>query len=177
MFDDTPARQYRAVSIHTLEGTFEGRLPTSPHVRTLDELNLVSSRFLTLHSPRNRTSSWECGGRMLSVNKSSIIFVRELPPPPAEPVASMDKVARVQVRVRVGSYEIEGFVDVRSGDEVMKRLGRGDQRFVALTSALISGPDEEIMTPFVAVNRDYMTLAEPVVTDDEKAMATATIEA
>ena len=176
MFDETPARQQRAVSIHTLEGAFEGRIPTSPQVRTLDELNLVSTRFLTLNYPKNLTSSWDCGGGELSVNKSSIIFVRELPPPQPEPASSLDRVARVQVRVRVRDYEIEGLVDVRSGDEVMKRLGRGDQRFVALTSALISGPDEEIMTPFVAINRDYMTLAEQVVTDDKKAMAADTVE-
>ena len=79
--DDGARREERPVRIDTIDGAVEGCLRVSPSLRTLDDLNRVSKRFITIHSPKSLTEGWRLSSGPLAVNKSSILFVRELSPP------------------------------------------------------------------------------------------------
>ena len=58
----------------------------------------------------------------------------------------------------------------------MKRLDQDTHAFISLTTVLVTGPDTEVMTPFLAVNRDFVTAAQ-VVDPDENVAAVASVDA
>ncbi len=57
---------------------------------------------------------------------------------------------------------MHGFVHVPPGGNPMTRLNQGEHAFVALTSASVIGPGEELATPFLAVNRGHILAARPI---------------
>ena len=155
--------------IETIEGALEGCLHIGPQMRTLDELNMGSKRFVTIHYPKSVTGDWNLGFGPLAVEKESILFVRELCAPPPGPASSAFNFTRAAVRLRVNRYEIEGFLHVPPGGKVMKRLEQDNHRFLSMTSVLLTGPHDPATMSFLAVNRSFITaaqMAEPNATAD-----------
>jgi hypothetical protein len=169
MSDEELAQQNRLIRIYTIHGSVEGYLHIGPQLRTLDTLNFTSKCFVRIHSAKSLTSAWTSGGGTLSVNKSSILFVRELSSPPVQLSGQPGGFTPGAVRMRVKDYELEGFVHVPPGGEAMMHLDRDDHPFVSLTTVLLSGPDEEVTTPFLAINREHIALAEETDTDHRSA--------
>jgi len=161
----------RPVRIHTAEGVIDGCLHITPRLRTLDDLNLVARRFITLHTPKSLTSGWEVGAGALGVNKNSTLFVYELSPPPLISGQHFGKFTRASVRLRVARFEVEGFVHVPPGGSAMKRLDHGEHPFVSLTSVFLTGPDTQSTHPFLAVNRQFITTAQAVEAHEMPAAA------
>ena len=162
IFDENQGREERAVRIDTVDGAIEGQLHVSPKLRTLDDLNMVSKRFLTLHSPESSTIQWKLGEGALAVSKSSVLFVRELAPPPVRTNKRFSNFDRSPIRVRVQGHEIEGFLHVPPGGAPMKRLEHGDHPFISLTTVLVTSPDGQSTAPFLAVNRAHISAVQEV---------------
>lgn len=166
----------RGVRIHTTAGRVEGNLRIAATLRTLDDLNLVAKRLVSLRSAHPEDPSWTFDPGALSINKASILFLMELGTPAVQPGTSFGRFTRSPVRLRVGSYDIEGFVHVPPGGVAMKRLDQDNHPFVSLTSVLVSGPDGEFTAPFLAVNRSHIIAAQEVehpVKEETKAEETA----
>jgi len=158
----------RPVRVQTSVGGVEGKLKIAPRLRTLDDLNMVAKHLVTLQSAKPTNGDWPFAEGTLSVNKSSIMFVIELDQPQAQSGAGFGRFMRSSVSLRVGQYDIQGFVHVPPGGVVMKRLDQSNHAFVSLTSALVSGPDGEFTTPFIAVNRNHIIAAqERIQVEDE----------
>jgi hypothetical protein len=160
MIDQTTAREDRSVHIETVDGAVQGCLRISPGLRTLDDLNLVSKRFITVHTPQSLASDWEPGSGPLAVNKGSILFVRELSAPPPKGGGRFGNFTRAALRLRIKEFEVEGFVHVPPGGSPMKRLDQDSHPFVSLTTVLVTGPDGHATAPFLAVNRNHITAAQ-----------------
>jgi hypothetical protein len=173
MNDEGPLRERRSVCVDTVDGAVQGDLHISPRLRTLDDLNLVSKRFVTLHTPESQAEGWQPSAGPLAVNKASILFVRELSAPPPKSGGNFGTFTRAAIRLRVKGFEIEGFVHVPPGGSPMKRLDHDNHPFVSLTTALITSPDAEVMTPFLAVNRNQITSAQVVDPHEQPAAAIA----
>lgn len=168
MSDGTTGMTDRAVRIDTIEGPLEGYMRSGAMLRTLDDLNMVSKRFVTLHAPKSLTGAWQPGPAPLAINKDAILFVRELSAPPPIPGSQFGRFTRAPVRLRVRNFEIEGFVHVPPGGAAMKRLDQDNHPFISLTTVLVTGPDEPSTTPFLAVNRAHITTAQVIDPDEER---------
>ena len=162
MFDENQGREKRAVRIDTIDGPIEGCLHVSPQLRTLDDLNVVARRFVTVHSHSSPTIQWNFGTGALAINKSSVLFVRELVPPPLQANSRFCNFTRSPIRVQVKDYEIEGFCHVPPGGAPMKRLEHGEHPFISLTTVLLTGPDGQSTAPFLAVNRAHISAVQQV---------------
>ena len=165
--DHTPGREERGVRITTTEGVVEGKLLMSARLRTLDDLNMVSKRFLMLQSPTSCAPSWEVGRGQLAINKNSILFVEELSTPPPEGGGRFGTFTRAAMRLKLKQYEVEGFVHMPPGGQPMKRLDQDNHAFVSLTTVLITGPEDHATTPFLAVNRNFITAAQVAESEAE----------
>jgi hypothetical protein len=154
--------QHRGVRIHTTEGRVEGNLRLAPTLRTLDDLNMMSKHVITLLDacPENREWGFEKGA--LSISKASILFLQELGSPSVQSGASFGRFTRSALRLRVGPYDIQGFVHVPPGGMAIKRLEQGTHLFLSMTSVLVSGPDGEFTAAFLAVNRNHVIAAQEV---------------
>lgn len=163
-------RQQRAVRIHTADGAIDGHLQVSPRSRTLDDLNVVSKQFVSLHAPGDLGSRWRSGCGPLAVSKSSILFLRELGTPPVQR-GEFGRFTRAPLLLRVGPYDVHGLVHVPWGGAPLKRLDQDGHCFIALTSVLVAQDEAEFTAPFLAVNRSHIRAArqvgEPVGVDDE----------
>jgi len=155
-------RHERGVRIQSTAGKIEGNLRIAASLRTLDDLNLVAKRLVTMHSAYAEDSDWNFDPGSLSINKASILFLQELGTPAVQAGSSFGRFTRSPVRLRVGSYDIQGFVHVPPGGVAMKRLDQDNHPFVSLTSVLVSGPDGEFTAPFLAVNRSHIIAAQEV---------------
>lgn len=173
LLEDANHRIERAIRVTTAEGSVEGNLRISPKLRTLDDLNLVARRFVNLHDATSVTTNWKLGRGMLAVNKASILFVREVAPPPPRPSGQFGSYSRASVKLCLKGYEIEGFVHVPAGGVVMKRLDQGNHPFISLTDVLIVGEDEQRTAPFVAVNRNFITAAQEIEPEETTAVASS----
>ena len=71
----------RGVRIHTTTSAIEGNLRIAARLRTLDDLNLVSKRLVTMHSVHAEEPNWPFDAGKLAINKASILFVQELGTP------------------------------------------------------------------------------------------------
>ena len=169
MFEESQEREERAIRIDTVDGPIEGCLHVSPKLRTLDDLNLVATRFVTVYSHSSPSNEWNFGSGPLAINRSSVLFVRELAPPPPRPNNRFCNFTRSPVRIRVKSYEIEGFCHVPPGGAPMKRLEHGEHPFISLTTVLVTGPDGQSTAPFVAVNREHISAVQEVDLDEGEA--------
>jgi hypothetical protein len=169
MNDENAAREDRAIRVDTVDGAIEGWLRTGAKLRTLDDLNVVAKRFVTIYAPKSLTGSLQVGSGPLSINKDAILFVRELSPPPPRSGSRLGDFTRVPVQLRVKHFEIQGLVDVPPGGSPMKRLDQDTHPFVSLTSVLVAGPDGRATTPFLAVNRSHVTTAQVIEPEEEPA--------
>lgn len=156
--------QERPLRLVTRFGIVEGVLRTSPMLRVLDDINVMSRNFITLHSPVTYTEDWPDDGGPLAVNRSSVLFVVELEPPPPRPggpmAGELTRFTRAPLRLRVGEFTIEGFVHVPPGGNAMSRLYQDSRPFLAVTSARIQGPSVEDEIGFVAVHRSHVLAAQ-----------------
>ena len=177
MNDEYSAREDRAVRIDTVDGAIEGWLRVGARLRTLDDLNMVARRFVTVYSPKSLSSAWQPDGTPLAINKDSILFVRELSPPPPRSGSRLGDFTRAPVHLRVKHFEIEGLVDVPPGGAAIKRLDQDSHPFVSLTSVLVSGPDERVTTPFLAVNRNHITSAQVIGPEEESVAVEMSVSA
>lgn len=152
----------RGVRIQTTVGRIEGNLRIAARLRTLDDLNLVSKRLVNMHAAHPEDTSWTFDAGKLAINKASILFVQELGTPAVQTGVSFGRFTRSPVRLRVGAFDIQGFVHVPPGGVAMKRLDQDNHPFVSLTSVLVAGPDGEFTVPFLAVNRSHIIAAQEV---------------
>ena len=67
----------RGTLLETTYGSVEGSLMVSAMLRTLDEINVVSRNFVTVHAPEVSNSDW-FRKTTLAVRRSSILFLHEL---------------------------------------------------------------------------------------------------
>ena len=177
IFEGTQEREERAIRIDTVEGPIEGLLYISPQLRTLDDLNL-SKRFVTVYSPQTTTIRWDFSDRALSIAKTSVLFVRELAAPSVRPNKRFSNFSRSRIRIRVRDHEVEGFCHVPPGGAPMKRLENGEHPFISLTTVLVTGPDEEVTVPFLAVNRAHITaVLELGLAEEDDDAATVSVTA
>ena len=150
----------RAVEIHTTHGVIEGQLHVAPCLRTLDDLNLVAKNFVTVHAPKTRSGSILNNDGPLAINKHGILFVRELKQMAPRAGGSFGRFTKAALLLQVGGFDIHGFVHVPPGGQPLKRFDHDGHPFVSLTSVLVSGPDGELTTEFLAVNRAHVLTAQ-----------------
>jgi hypothetical protein len=174
------SRQERALRVYTTRGCLEGRIQTSPMVRTLDDLNVVARHLVTLHGARALSGDWSLESGAVALAKSAILYVFELdqPAPQSSVVKSTARFFRSPVRLWLSEYSIRGFVHVPAGGSAMARFNQQTHAFIAVTSASVVGPGTEMAVPFLAVNREHIVAAEEIrdeepVEEEESAAAIA----
>ncbi|MCP3978310.1 MAG: hypothetical protein GY716_03120 [bacterium] len=157
----------RPVRIFGCNRTTDGLLSASIRLRTIDDLNSVSKNFVRVHGPKAASGDSAVLDGPMAINKRSILFVQELNPPTSKPKANFGNFDISPVQFQVGDYTVQGFVHVPPGGSPMKRLDQ-DHTFLAVTTALVSGPDGEFTAPFLALNKRHIataqvaTVAQPV---------------
>ena len=158
-------QQYiRSVSVQSTLGSIEGTLASSGMLRLLDDLNVVSRVFLTIHEPLLSFGPWTSSDEPLSINKSSVLFVKELagcPPPPGNRRVS-NHFSRASIELLMQDHAVRGFVHVPQGGDPITRMNQGNHSFVALTSVSVVGPGCQFATPFLAINRAHILAARPI---------------
>lgn len=159
----------RRIRIETDDNTIEGVLRLTSALRTLDDLNIQGKDFVTLYAPVISGSGWNFGSDVLAVNRRSILFVQELSNPPQRIPNLASANSRASIRVRVGPYEIEGFLHVPPGGECVKWLNHYSRPFLSLTSVSVVGPTAQFATNFLAVNRRHILAAQEIYAEDEAA--------
>jgi len=163
-------RQARPLLVRTTGGAIEGQLLTSPVVRTLDDLNVVSRHFVTLHRPRAVDSGWELDDGPLAIAKSSILFVNERGEQPRRGESrrvETSRFFRAPIRLWVAELAVHGFLHVSAGGDVMARINQASHPFLALTSVSVFGNDAELAAPFLAVNRSFIRAAQALAVDED----------
>ena len=168
-------RQERRLRVHTIRGCLEGRIRTSPVVRTLDDLNLVARRCVTLYGARALSGDWSLESGSVALAKPAILHVFELdePAPQSKAVKEGARFFRSPIRLWLAEFSVRGFVHVPAGGSAMARFNQQSHPFIALTSASVVGPETELAVPFLAVNREHIIAAEEfreeAPLDDEEA--------
>jgi len=162
----------RTVRIETLQGSIGGHLLISQLRRTLDELNMVARAFLTVHSSVLDGTGWSFPDGELSVNKNNILFLAELSESAGGQKEKFVDFTPAQVRLRVGTFDIEGFVHVPPHADPLQRLNQDAHLFIAVTSGSAVGPDTQFETPFLAVRRSHILAVQP---KDREAPELATV--
>jgi hypothetical protein len=160
----------RAVRVQTVHGSLRGSLRLAAQLRTLDDLNVVAKSFVTLHDVE-ATEVFSFSEGSISVNKSLILFVGEIATRQTQAGGQFGRFSRASIQLKVGPFDVQGFVHVPAGGVVMKRLDQSSHPFIALTSALVVGPDVEFTAPFLAVNRNQVVAAQEL----QPAAATAAV--
>jgi hypothetical protein len=172
MAEIEPAASERPLRVDLPEGAIRGVVRVSPLMRTLDDLNIASKRFLTLHAPHGLTGEWRLGVGEIAINKSTIVMVRELTEAEARSGARFGTFWRAPVLLHLPGFEIRGFIHVPPGGDPIRRVEQDKHTFVPLTSTLVSGADGEATAAFVAVNRTLIRMAQVL----EKAEAEPAVE-
>lgn len=169
MVDGTQDKELRPVTVRTSHGTIEGDLPISPRLRTLDELNLAAHKFLTIRASEVNLPGDSFEGGLVGINKDSILFVTEIAAcgPRTDHRVERSHYRRSAVRLRVGEFDIQGFLHVRGLRDPLVWLSQNRQPFVALTSASVIGPSAEFATSFIAVNPRHVLAAQDVTPGEE----------
>jgi len=158
-------RVVRPVRIFADRLTFDGLLNISLGGRTLDELNLEARSFLTLATPRLVGGAWEMAEGPIAVNKASILFVVEIPElgmtlRRTDEDPELRRFGRAAIRLRVAEFSVEGYVHTGSGGSSLLRLNQTAHRFIALQSAVVTGPGHEFSSSFLAINRAHVLSAQ-----------------
>ncbi len=152
----------RTVRIETLQGSIEGLLLISELQRTLDDLNMVAKAFLIVHSSVLDGTGWSFPAGELSVNKSNILFQAELSAPAGGQSGKFVDFTRAPVRLRVGPFDVEGFVHVPPHGDPLLRFNQDTHPFIALTEGSVVGPDTQFEAPFLAVKRSHVLAVQPM---------------
>ncbi len=166
-------RSVRPVRVFTEKAVFDGLLTLALGARTLDELNQSARSLLRLNSPSVISGDWRLAAGTLAISKSSILFAMEIPDLGAplgkntdEP--EMHHFARSVLRLRVTSFELQGFVyTIRVADPLMRLSYTTPYSFLALSAASLLGHDIDCAVPFVAVNRPHIQVAQEVLSIEE----------
>lgn len=147
----------RPVRVHTIDAIIDGYLRTSDTLRTLDDLNLGAPSFVIVHRPQFLAGNWSLMEGPVAISKASIQFVLELGDPPR---MAMRQGTRF-IRLGGEDFNIQGFVHVPPGGTCMARINQRDGRpFLAITSALVTGPNAQFAASFLAVNRRHIRFAQ-----------------
>jgi hypothetical protein len=167
MGGDPSARKPRPVLIHTLRGSVEGCLDVNPEVRTLDFIN-VPSRFVTVDATDIAVADWSFEPGRLAINKDLIVFVTELTgeAPATDRRAEAAHFTREGISLRVADCDVKGYMHVRGVQDPLMWLSRSRQTFLALTSVSVVGPDFELATGFLAVNRAHILAVQTMALDE-----------
>ncbi|MGH9749422.1 MAG: DUF6812 domain-containing protein [Candidatus Polarisedimenticolia bacterium] len=165
MADVYENRTIRPVRLVGESLTLDGLLNVNLGGRTLDELNLGSRNFLTLSSPVLVSGAMEVGPGAILVSKAAVLLVLEVPEPGATLGAErqepeMRRYGRASIRLRVGSFSVDGYVHVGPGGDALLRLNQATHPFLAVQSASVSGQGTVFSTPFLAVNRHHILSAQ-----------------
>ena len=161
----------RTVRIETLHGSIEGHVLISQLMRTLDELNMVSKAFLIVHSSVLDGTGWSFPDGELSVNKSNILFLAELSSPAGGQSEKFVDFTRAPVRIRVGPFDVEGFVHVPPRGDPLLRFNQDTHPFIAVTSASVVGPNRQFEAPFLAIKRSHILAVQPMDHDEAPELA------
>jgi hypothetical protein len=131
-------------------------------VRTLDDLNMASGRFVTLVDASGDGAGFPLGEGPVAVHKSRILFLVETGEPPARlgRSAIAQRMHRARIRLRVADFLIEGSVHVPHGGRPLLRLKQEGHPFLALTDARVVGPYATQEARFLAVHRDHVVAAQ-----------------
>jgi hypothetical protein len=164
----------RPVRVQTTHGAVEGMLRVPRKVRTLDELNLPAQRFLRVRIADSTLASscFEAGS--LDIHKESILFLTDSAGPQVAGDRRVERLhfLRTAVRLKVGDFEIQGFLHVRGVRDPITWLAHARQPFLALTAASVVGPGTELALPFLAVSPRHVVVAQGVeVAEDGQAPA------
>jgi hypothetical protein len=158
-------RVVRPVRIFTEQLTFDGLLNISLGARTLDELNLEARSFLTLATPRIMQGAWDMAEGPIAVNKASVLFVLEIPDlgvglGRTDEDPELRRFGRAAIHLKIREYAVEGYVHTGPGGSSLLRLNQIAHRFIALQSAVVTGPGIDFSTSFLAVNRAHILSAQ-----------------
>ena len=140
-------------------------------LRTLDDLNLAAKAFLTVHSPVLEGTGWSFPGGPLSVNKGNILFLAELSEREGGQSEQFVDFTRAAVRLRVGAFDIEGFVHVPPRGDPMMRFNQDTHPFIAVTSGSVVGPDKQFEASFLAIKRSHIMAVQPIDHDEAPELA------
>jgi hypothetical protein len=168
MENEIEGREKRQVLIQTIHGAIEGCVTTGKQIRTLDDLNMFSRKFLRVEDTTTASASWSFSPGTVGINTSSILFVIERSQFKRKSGKRVEaaRFNRAAVMLRVGEFDIQGFVHVPGRGDILTRLNRDKYPFIALTSASVLGPDSEFAAPFLAVNRSHIMAAQEIGQDE-----------
>lgn len=161
-------RERRQVFVQTIHGAIEGYVETGERIRTLDDLNMFSRKFLRIEDAVVSSPVWSFDRGTVGINTSSILFVIERTSfkRKGDERVEASRYNRAAVHLCVGEYEIQGFIHVPGRGDVLTRLNRDKYPFIALTSASVVGPDSELAAPFLAVNRTHIMAAQELLDEE-----------
>ena len=161
---DSGAPDGRPVMVQTTRGTVEGRAVVHPGIRTLDWLN-HSQRFLEIEITSSSVTDWSFDQGLVGINRDMVLFVAELTDklPTTDARVEAAHYSREAVALRVGEFDVKGYLHVRGILDPLIRLSRRDGEFTALTSASVLGPEVELASSFLAVNPDHVLGAQPIL--------------
>ena len=159
----------RAVLVQTVHGAVEGFLNVDSRLRTLDHLNVACPKFLTIQTNGAGFSGWSFGRGLLALNVESVLFVMELEDtvPTSDYRVEATRFTRTAIRLRVGHYDVQGFIHVTGLTGPLNRLNQNKQGFVALTAVSVIGRDSEFSTSFLAVNPRHIHAAQEIPIEQE----------
>jgi hypothetical protein len=173
MENEQEGRERRRVHVQTIHGSIEGYVETGARIRTLDDLNMFSRKFLRVEDATVSSAVWSFEPGTIGVNTASIMFVVERTTfkRKSDKRVEAARFNRAAVRLCVGEYEIQGFLHVPGRGDILTRLNRDKYPFIALTSASVVGPDSEFAAPFLAVNRDHIMAAQELLDEEQEQTA------
>ena len=157
----------RQVRVYTTEGLIEGHLKVSAMLRTLDDLNITTKQFVTIHDADVEAGTLNFRPGTLSVNRDNVLFVVEQTPPQRRRATPSFGFTRAGTRLRIGSFDVEGFVHVPPGGTPMSRINQDNHPFMALTSGSVSRGEEQFAVPFLAINRRHVLAAQELYDHSE----------
>ena len=161
----------RMVRIHTTYGVFEGVMPCSPVMRTLDAINQLATGYVTLQPPVTTPFGAPFGPGPVAISRASILYIQEMSDTvQTVPSAKMGlpRFWMAPVVLRVGDLVVHGYVHVPLGGNPLMRLSTTEgPPFLALTAVEAHGTQGEWKFSFLAVNRAHVTAAQEVVESEE----------
>jgi hypothetical protein len=168
MENEIEGREKRQVLIQTIHGAVEGCVTTGKQIRTLDDLNMFSRKFIRVEDAVVESTAWSFSPGTIGINTSTILFVIERSKfrRKSDKRVEAARFNRAAVMLRVGEFDVQGFVHVPGRGDILTRLNREKYPFIALTSASVMGPDSEIAAPFLAVNRTHIMAAQEIRQDE-----------
>lgn len=167
----------RHLRLYTVDSVVEGKLNVSEMLRTLDDLNIVTKTFVHLQDANCNATNWSFARGAVSINRNSILFVLEMGDPPARKVQRQQfGFTRACAKLRLGRFDVEGFVHVPPGGTPMSRINQDNHPFMAITSASVSCGNLQFAAPFLAINRSHIDAAQELYTPEESSEESAKSE-